>query len=112
MYCSNCGKQTSDAASFCPYCGTKKTTGIPQPRWETVRSVQKIGNANEDEIQPVYKRKNKTALLVAFIPLICIICKVMIIGFGFVTAQPRDSYSNLEYIVPDEALETNEGGAQ
>ena len=25
MYCSNCGKETSDAASFCPYCGAKTT---------------------------------------------------------------------------------------
>lgn len=112
MYCSNCGKQTSDAASFCPYCGTKKITGIPQPRWETVRPVQKISNADAEEMQPVYKRKNKMAFLVAFIPLICILCKVMIIGFGIVTAQPHDPYSNLEYIVPDDAPENNEGGAQ
>lgn len=112
MYCSKCGKETSDAAGFCPYCGAKKTTGIPEMQRETVRPVQKVSNANEDEALPVYKRKNKIAFLVAFIPLICIVCKVIVMGFGIVvlgtSAQPRDSYSNLEYIVPDETLENNE----
>ncbi len=116
MYCSNCGKETSDAASFCPYCGAKKIMGIPEAERETVRPVQKASNANEDETLPVYKRKNKMAFLVAFIPLICIVCKAIVIGCGifagFVTAQPRDPYSNLEYIVPDETLENNEGGVQ
>lgn len=112
MYCRNCGKETSDAASFCPYCGAKKTTGIPEMQRETVRPVQKVSNANVDEVLPVYKRKNKMAFLVAFIPLICIVCKVIVIVALHVMAQPPDSYSNLEYIVPDETLENNEGGAQ
>ena len=30
MYCSNCGKQISDQANFCNYCGAKVTA--PQPR--------------------------------------------------------------------------------
>lgn len=113
MYCNNCGKETSDAASFCPYCGAKKTTGIPEMQRETVRPVQKVSNGNIDEVLPVYKRKNKMAFLVAFIPLICIVvCRVIVIGYifyRFVTIQPRDSYSNLKYAVLDEILENNEG---
>lgn len=112
MYCSNCGKETSDAASFCPYCGAKKAAGIAEPKRKTIRPVRTVNQENEGEALPVYKRKNKMAFLVAFIPLICIVCKVIVIGYGIVTIQQSILHSNLEYIVPDETLENNEGGVQ
>ena len=38
MYCSNCGKQISDQANFCNYCGAKVTA--PQPRTGTAAPRQ------------------------------------------------------------------------
>ena len=31
MYCSMCGKQLSDVASFCPYCGARLAVQQPAP---------------------------------------------------------------------------------
>lgn len=70
MYCKNCGKETSDAASFCPYCGAKTTVTMQETEKNTVNQVSGAGNYNESEELPVYKRKNKAAFLVGFIPLI------------------------------------------
>lgn len=112
MYCSNCGKETSDAASFCPYCGAKKTTGIPEMQRETVRPVQKVSNANVDEVLPVYKRKNKMAFLVAFIPLICIVCRLIVIYSLTTVGVSPEPRTPIESIAPDEILKNNEGGAQ
>ena len=77
MYCSNCGKETSEGASFCPYCGAKTAEDMPklQPRQETVRQetvsqAAYVSNDRETEELPVYKRKDKAALIVAFVPLI------------------------------------------
>ena len=75
MYCSNCGKETSEGASFCPYCGAKTAEDMPkiQPGPETVSQAAYVSNDRETEELPVYKRKNKAALIVAFVPLICAI---------------------------------------
>lgn len=70
MYCSNCGKETSDAASFCPYCGAKTTVTIPETEKRVGNKVSVASNDNESVELPVYKRKNKAAFLVGFIPLI------------------------------------------
>lgn len=80
MYCQNCGKQTSDAASFCPYCGAKRTENTQENQNIQVHNnemVKKASNVrdyieNEEEI-PVYKRKNKVAFLVGFIPFIYVV---------------------------------------
>lgn len=116
MYCRNCGKETNDAASFCPYCGAKTAAGIPAVKKDTVNpaSTVRINDAAED--LPVYKRKNKAALLVALLPLIYVICKVGIAGwltYGLVSGtQLQNSYSVLEYVAPVDILENNEGGVQ
>lgn len=70
MYCSSCGKKMNDTASFCPYCGAKKV--------ETVRPVPTMGNIHVNEVLPVYKRKEKAAFLVAFVPLIGIFLRTVI----------------------------------
>ena len=113
MYCRNCGKEINDTASFCPYCGVMVAIARPEVKIETVHQGMNISNENKEEELPVYKRKNKAAFLVAFIPLICIICRIGITIWGIVgfssRAQPRNSYPILEYVDPDEVLENNEG---
>lgn len=112
MYCRNCGKETSDAASFCPYCGAKATAGISETKEETVTPIQMVSNANEDKVLPVYKRKNKMAFLVAFIPLICIVCRLIVIIILITLGVPNYHKTPIESIAPDEILENNEGGTQ
>ena len=83
MYCSNCGKETSEGASFCPYCGAKTAEDMPkiQPGPETVSQAAYVSNDRETEELPVYKRKNKAALIVAFVPLIyAILSSVVLLG--------------------------------
>lgn len=94
MYCSNCGKETSGGASFCPYCGAKTAEDMPklQPRQEAVsqEAVQAayVGNDRETEGLPVYKRKNKAALIVAFVPLIyAILSSVVLLGASVLGAS-------------------------
>ena len=84
MYCSNCGKETSDAASFCPYCGAKTTATIPETKIGTVNQAFFDNNGNESEELPVYKRKNKAAFFVGFIPLIYAIIHGLILYFSLV----------------------------
>lgn len=83
MYCSSCGKEINDIAAFCPYCGVKRAAGTLEKKVETVRPVPAMGNINENEVLPVYKRKEKAAFLVAFIPLIGIFLKTAITLFLF-----------------------------
>lgn len=99
MYCTNCGKETSDGASFCPYCGAvieqAAPEKIPEPTPERipepVPAMNRVNNAasaqapvvsieNQNEELPVYKRKNKGAFLVGFIPVIVAIFKAMYAG--------------------------------
>ena len=78
MFCKNCGRQVSDVAAFCPYCGEKITHTIQEVPEEPVINPEPVvnpapvvsGNINSDDNIPVYKRKNKAALIVGFIPLI------------------------------------------
>ncbi|MGN0308866.1 MAG: zinc-ribbon domain-containing protein [Lachnospiraceae bacterium] len=84
MYCKNCRKETSDAASFCPYCGAKTTVTTPETKKETVNQVSVESNGNESEELPVYKRKNKVAILVGFIPLIYAIIHGLIWAYSLV----------------------------
>lgn len=91
MYCSSCGKEINDTAGFCPYCGARKAVGMPEmqaasvrPEMQAaVRSVSVLDNTNENEVLPIYKRKEKTAFLVAFVPLIGIFFKTVITLFLF-----------------------------
>lgn len=68
MYCRNCGKEINDTASFCPYCGATASIKRPEVKIETV-------HRGMNEELPVYKRKNKAAFLVGFLPLIYAFCK-------------------------------------
>ncbi len=74
MFCKNCGKQISDVAAFCPYCGAKREESrqevIEQP---VVNETSVSVNSENGDAVPVYKRRNKAALLVGFIPLIYLI---------------------------------------
>ena len=74
MFCKNCGKQISDVAAFCPYCGAKREESrqenIEQP---VVNEASVSVNSENVDAVPVYKRRNKAALLVGFIPLIYLI---------------------------------------
>ena len=100
MFCTKCGKETSAGASFCPYCGAvieqaapeKVPERIPEPAPERIPApvqapVVSIENQNEE--LPVYKRKNKAAFLVGFIPVIVAIFKAMTVGVLLVTQAPR-----------------------
>lgn len=109
MYCTKCGKETSAGASFCPYCGAvieqAAPEKIPEPAPERipepVPAMNRVNNAapaqapvvsieNQNEELPVYKRKNKGAFLVAFIPLIVAICRFLVTWTALVMAVPRD----------------------
>lgn len=98
MYCANCGKEINNTASFCPYCGTKIMEQMPEVKRQTEAvnvsipyggksSIQTANQAsgasdyNRDEELPVYKRKNKAAFLVSFVPLIFAIIHVSILAF-------------------------------
>lgn len=101
MYCTNCGKETSDGASFCPYCGTVIAPKAPEKTPEKVpEQAPVINNAvtaqapavnmeNQNEELPVYKRKKKGAFLVAFIPLIVAIFKFLTVGTMFAMMAHR-----------------------
>lgn len=99
MYCTKCGKETSDGASFCPYCGAvieqAAPEKIPEPAPERISepapAMNRVKNVapaqapvvsieNQNEELPVYKRKNKGAFLVGFIPVIVAIFKAMYAG--------------------------------
>ena len=69
MFCINCGKQISDTTCFCPFCGAERTENI---HGNQVSDLSKYVEKEEDV--PVYKRKNKAAPLVGFLPLIYAIC--------------------------------------
>lgn len=105
MYCTNCGKETSDGASFCPYCGTviapKAPKKTPEKVPEQAPVINKANNVvtvqapavnmeNQNEELPVYKRKKKGAFLVGFIPLIVAICRFLVTWTAYVTFVPRD----------------------
>lgn len=107
MYCTKCGKETSDGASFCPYCGAvieqAAPEKIPEPTPERIPEpvpamnrnneapvrVPVVNIENQNEELPVYKRKNKAAFLVGFIPVIVAIFKAMTVGVLLVTQAPR-----------------------
>lgn len=102
MYCTKCGKETSDGASFCPYCGAvieqaapeKVPERIPEPAPNSVKNVAPaqapvVSIENQNEELPVYKRKNKGAFLVGFIPVIVAIFKAMYAGLALVMMAPR-----------------------
>ncbi len=100
MYCSNCGKETSEGASFCPYCGAKTAEDMPklQSRQETVSQAAYVGNDRETEELPVYKRKNKAALIVAFVPLICAILNSFFLLGGTLLAGSKPNYTDISVI--------------
>lgn len=98
MFCTKCGKETSAGASFCPYCGAvieqaapeKVPERIPEPAPERIPApvqapVVNIENQNEE--LPVYKRKNKAAFFVGFIPVIVAIFKLMYAWLALVTIK-------------------------
>lgn len=74
MFCRNCGKQISDVAAFCPYCGAKREESVQETIAQPVvnESTVSVNSGNGDAV-PVYKRRNKAAFLVGFIPLIYLI---------------------------------------
>lgn len=94
MYCRNCGKETSEGASFCPYCGAKTAEELPKPQLgqETASQASYISGDGETEELPVYKRKNKAALLVAFVPLIYAVLSAGVILLLNVAAMPNHNY--------------------
>lgn len=101
MYCSNCGKETSEGASFCPYCGAKTAEDMPkiQPGPETVSQAAYVSNDRETEELPVYKRKNKAALIVAFVPLICaILNSFVLLGGILLMASVKPNYPDISVI--------------
>lgn len=96
MYCTNCGKETSAGASFCPYCGAVIEQAAPEkvPAPERIpapASAQApvVSIENQDEELPIYKRKNKGAFLVGFIPVIVAIFKAMTVGVLIAMMAPR-----------------------
>ena len=70
MYCSNCGKEINDAASFCPYCGQKSEN-----------MVQGAGGST-----PKKQKKKHTALDVVCIVLGSIVlgCVILFAVFAFI----------------------------
>lgn len=98
MYCTKCGKETSDGASFCPYCGAvieqaapeKVPERIPEPAPERIPAPAQapvVNIENQNEELPVYKRKNKAAFFVGFIPVIVAIFKLMYAWLALVTIK-------------------------
>lgn len=98
MYCTKCGKETSAGASFCPYCGAvieqaapeKVPERIPEPAPERIPAPAQapvVNIENQNEELPVYKRKNKAAFFVGFIPVIVAIFKLMYAWLALVTIK-------------------------
>lgn len=73
MFCRKCGKEINDASSFCPYCGTRRTESYNE------QAVYTADNASDNEVLPVYKRKNRGALVVLFIPMAVVLIKVILL---------------------------------
>lgn len=98
MFCTKCGKETSAGASFCPYCGAvieqaapeKVPERIPEPAPERIPAPAQapvVNIENQNEELPVYKRKNKAAFFVGFIPVIVAIFKLMYAWLALVTIK-------------------------
>lgn len=102
MFCTKCGKETSDGASFCPYCGAVIEQAAPEkvperiqepaPAMNSVKNVAPpqapvVNIENQNEELPVYKRKNKAAFFVGFIPVIVAIFKLMYAWLALVTIK-------------------------
>lgn len=83
MYCKNCGKETSDTAAFCPYCGARKTV-MMQETETIVNRVSYENNHNEEQLLPIYKRKSKQAFFVSFIPTIYVFFEVLVMLARFI----------------------------
>ena len=79
MYCKSCGKEISDEAAFCPYCGAKTAAALPEPKREAVDLLQTVGMENENvafSVKKSHRRKNKAFFLIGFILLIYVIILV------------------------------------
>lgn len=98
MFCTKCGKETSAGASFCPYCGAvieqaapeKVPEPTPEPAPERIPAPAQapvVNIENQNEELPVYKRKNKAAFFVGFIPVIVAIFKLMYAWLALVTIK-------------------------
>lgn len=99
MYCSNCGKEINDAASFCPYCGQKSEN-----------MVQGAGGST-----PKKPKKKHTALDVVCIVLGSIVlgCVILFAVFAFIGmllsgGQASDSGSGKDTYF-DAAIESVQG---
>lgn len=78
MYCSSCGKEINDTAGFCPYCGAKKASGMPEMQAAAVRPEMQ---AAARPVPVVNNTNEKGNLLIAFVPLIGIFFKTVITLF-------------------------------
>ena len=110
MYCKNCGKEINDEASFCPYCGVKTAATLPEPKRETNNLLQTTGIEKENVEHPVkssHGRKNKAALLIGFILLICAIIR-FVIGNESVPEETKIAQTTTEESVMGETVQTME----
>lgn len=99
MYCTNCGKETSNAASFCPYCGAKIMEKIPEVQRQIANQASGASDYNRDGELPVYKRRNKAAFLVGFLPLIYFVFYCgLIIMMLLLAPQSQPPYQDFEVI--------------
>ncbi len=73
MYCKNCGKEVSDDAQFCKYCGTKFI------------SKEKVnGRVIAKEIETEKKVKNKNAIISLVLAIAALIgCMMPFSSFGW-----------------------------
>lgn len=125
MYCKNCGKQTSDTANFCPYCGARRTENIPVGNIPTrnmlpgnipagnMQGYHKVminpdfnmrNNVQSQEDIPVYKRKNKAVFFVGFIPLIFVLFLDYFVFIGLVVGvESSNAHNDIIYEIESES---------
>lgn len=93
-------KRNKRGGKLLPYCGAKTAEDMPkiQPGPETVSQAAYVSNDRETEEFPVYKRKNKAALIVAFVPLICAILNSFVLLGGTLLAGSKPNYTDISVI--------------
>lgn len=84
MYCSNCGKEMSDTASFCPYCGQKAENRIQDSKGSTPLRTYEGQPLNSGTDNQTKKAKKKHSPLIVFMGILFIIA-------AFFLMRPRNA---------------------
>lgn len=88
-YCTHCGKQISDTAVFCKYCGTKVEIAIEQPETQVPKTP--IPTSSDDE-----KKSGKTIAVIVVAIAVVVITAAIVALIYFAKNNDTDSAGNTE----------------